>query len=70
MKLISVGGDWTKNTPHAEYPYAQSVYEYFDAVEQVENSHFPNEKHGYERQATGHVSLYGEASRFGLHGSS
>ncbi|MEC7627655.1 MAG: acetylxylan esterase [Verrucomicrobiota bacterium] len=48
MKLISVGGDWTKNTPHVEYPYAQSVYEYFDAVEQVENSHFPNEKHGYE----------------------
>ncbi len=24
------------------------MYEYFDAVEQFENSHFPNEKHGYE----------------------
>lgn len=48
MKLISVGGDWTKNTPKVEYPYAQSVYEYFDALDQVENTHFPREKHGYE----------------------
>ena len=48
MKLISVGGDWTKNTPKVEYPYAQSVYKYFGALDQVENTHFPKEKHGYE----------------------
>ena len=48
MKLISVGGDWTKNTPEVEYPYAQSVYKYFGALDQVENTHFPREKHGYE----------------------
>jgi hypothetical protein len=48
MKLISVGGDWTKNTPKVEYPYAQSVYKYFGALDQVENTHFPREKHGYE----------------------
>ena len=48
MKLISVGGDWTKNTPKVEYPYAQSVYKYFGALNQVENTHFPKEKHGYE----------------------
>jgi len=43
-----VGGDWTKNTPKVEYPYAQSVYKYFGALDQVENTHFPREKHGYE----------------------
>ncbi len=48
MKLISVGGDWTKNTPKVEFPYAQSVYKYFGAVAKVENAHFPKEKHGYE----------------------
>ena len=48
MKLISVGGDWTKNTPKVEYPYAQSVYKYFDALDHVENTHFPRENHGYE----------------------
>ena len=48
LKLISVGGDWTKNTPKVEYPYAQSVYKYFGALDQVENTHFPREKHGYE----------------------
>ena len=48
MKLISVGGDWTKNTPKVEYPYVQSVYKYFGALDQVENTHFPKEKHGYE----------------------
>ena len=36
-----VGGDWTKNTPKVEYPYAQSVYKYFGALDQVENTHFP-----------------------------
>jgi poly(3-hydroxybutyrate) depolymerase len=48
MKLVSVGGDWTKNTPKVEYPYAQTVYKYFGALDQVANTHFPREKHGYE----------------------
>lgn len=48
MKLISVGGDWTKNTPEVEYPFIQSIYKYYNAECQVENTHFPKEKHGYE----------------------
>ena len=48
MKLISVGGDWTKNNPKVEYPYAQGVYKYFGALDKVANTHFPKEKHGYE----------------------
>ena len=48
MKLISVGGDWTKNNPKVEYPYAQGIYKYFGALDKVANTHFPKEKHGYE----------------------
>jgi uncharacterized protein len=48
LKLISVGGDWTKNTPKVEYPYAQSVYKHFGALDKVANTHFSREKHGYE----------------------
>ncbi len=48
LKLISVGGDWTKNTPKVEYPYIRNVYRLFGAEAKVENTHFPKEKHGYE----------------------
>ncbi len=46
--LISVGGDWSKNTPQVEFPYIQNVYRQFDAVANVENKHFPDEDHGYQ----------------------
>ena len=45
--LISVGGDWTANTPKVEYPYLKQVYELYGAGEQVANAHFPKEKHDY-----------------------
>ena len=48
LKLISVGGDWTKNTPKVEYPFIRSIYKYFGAESKVENSHFPKEDHGYQ----------------------
>jgi|TARA_Y100001968_G_scaffold70433_1_gene61581 hypothetical protein len=48
LKLISVGGDWTKNTPKVEYPYIRSIYKYYNAEAKVENTHFANEDHGYE----------------------
>lgn len=48
LLLVSVGGDWTKNTPDVEYPYIRNVYSLFDATTQVENVHLPNEDHGYQ----------------------
>ena len=48
MLLVSVGGDWTKNNPEVEYPYARNVYKLFGAEDKVENAHFAKEGHGYQ----------------------
>ena len=48
MLLVSVGGDWTKNTPKVEFPFIQTIYGRYEAQAQVENVHLPNEDHGYQ----------------------
>ena len=48
LKLISVGGDWTKNTPKVEYPFIRNIYKYYGAASKAENSHFAEEGHGYQ----------------------
>ena len=48
LLLVSVGGDWTKNTPYVEMPYIRNVYRLCGAIENVENAHFPNQEHGYQ----------------------
>jgi hypothetical protein len=48
LLLVSVGGDWTRNTPWVEYPYIRRVYELFEKPEHVANAHFPHQKHGYQ----------------------
>ena len=48
LQLISVGGDWTKNTPEVEYPFIRSIYKYYGAETKVENAHFAKEGHGYQ----------------------
>lgn len=48
MLLVSVGGDWTRNTPTVEFPWIRDVYKSFGKEANVENAHFPNQKHGYQ----------------------
>ena len=48
MLLVSVGGDWTKNTPKVEYPFIRTLYSRYGAQSQLENVHLPNEDHGYQ----------------------
>jgi hypothetical protein len=48
LLLVSVGGDWTKNTPKVEFPYIQNVFRLHGKESNAENTHFPNEQHGYE----------------------
>ncbi|NIP26566.1 MAG: DUF4962 domain-containing protein, partial [Phycisphaerae bacterium] len=45
--LISNGKDWTKNTPHVEFPYIRNVYKLFGAGDKIENVHLPEEGHDY-----------------------
>jgi hypothetical protein len=45
--LVSVGGDWTRNTPQVEYPYLRDVYRAMGAPEAVSNAHFADEQHDY-----------------------
>ena len=48
LMLISVGGDWTKNTPVVEYPYIRNVYSLYGNQSKVENVHYPGRQHGYQ----------------------
>jgi dienelactone hydrolase len=52
--IISDGDDWTKNTPHVEYPYISEVYLAYGKPHLVNYAHFGDEKHDYgpsKRQA-------------------
>ena len=48
LLLVSVGGDWTKNTPLVELPYIRRIYGLYSKVGNVDNAHFPNQQHGYQ----------------------
>ena len=47
MLLISDGDDWTKHTPDFEYPFIKRIYGFYKAENNIENAHFPTEKHDY-----------------------
>jgi hypothetical protein len=45
--LISVGTDFTRNTPDVEFPFLKSIYGLYDAAQLIENVHLPYEQHDY-----------------------
>ncbi|HEX9794970.1 MAG TPA: acetylxylan esterase [Planctomycetota bacterium] len=47
LLLVSVGGDWSRNTPEVEYPFIQRAYAAFDARRNVANAHFADQSHDY-----------------------
>lgn len=54
LQLISVGGDWSVNTPQVEFPFIQSIYAGAGFEARVSNVHLADEGHNYgpsKRQA-------------------
>lgn len=54
MLMISIGNDWTKYTPEAEYPFMQHIYGLYGKKQLVSNVHLADEVHDYgpsKRQA-------------------
>jgi len=47
MLLVSVGADWTKNTPSVELPFLKTIYGYYGSESAVENVHLAQEDHDY-----------------------
>ena len=47
MLLVSCGGDWTKNSPQAEFPYIQRVYDLLNVPDRFWTTHLADEKHDY-----------------------
>ncbi|NMA75436.1 MAG: acetylxylan esterase [Bacteroidales bacterium] len=45
--IISDGKDWSSSVPELEYPFIQRTYDFYDAVDLVQNIHFENEGHDY-----------------------
>lgn len=48
LLLVSVGNDWTLNTPEVEYPHLQHIYSLMGKKDLVENVHLPDDHHGYD----------------------
>ena len=49
LLLVSVGTDATETTPEIEFPSIKYIYSLFGNPEMVENSHLPNDHHGYDK---------------------
>ncbi len=47
MLVVSDGRDWTQQVPEVEFPFIQRTYGFYEALDKVENAHFPEEGHDY-----------------------
>jgi len=50
MLLVSATGDWTKETPHVEFPAIRSIYELYGAANRLENVHI-DAGHNYNKES-------------------
>ncbi|HIA48286.1 MAG TPA: hypothetical protein EYN96_10055 [Candidatus Hydrogenedentes bacterium] len=50
LLMISATGDWTRETPHVEYPAIRSIYELYGAVDRIENVHI-DAGHNYNKSS-------------------
>ncbi len=48
LLLVSVGNDWTLNTPQVELPHIKYIYSLVGQPDLVENVHLPDDHHGYD----------------------
>lgn len=65
MLLVSVGTDWTKNTPSVELPFLKTIYGFYGKQDAVENVHLAQEDHDYGPSKREAVYRF-LASRLGL----
>ena len=59
MLLVSDGGDWTKNNPRVEFPFALRIYKLYGRESAFENVHLEKEVYDYginKRLADGKVA--------------
>lgn len=47
LLIVSVGNDWTKNTPQVEFRYIRGVYALFGQRPNAKNYHFPEQQHDF-----------------------
>ncbi len=45
--VVSDGGDWTDKMPEHDFPYLQTMYNWYNKKENVSNVHLPNDKHDF-----------------------
>jgi dienelactone hydrolase len=50
MLMVAATGDWTKNTPHEEFPAVKSIYDLYEKGELVETEQF-DAPHNYHRES-------------------
>lgn len=47
LLVVSDGKDWTASVPALEYPYLKNMYAFYDATENVQHVHLPEEGHDF-----------------------
>ena len=64
--MVSASGDWTRNTPHEEFPAIQGIYKLFDAVQNVSEVQIDS-THNYNKASR--EAVYGFLNERVLHRS-